>query len=409
MLLTDYEQSPQSALEYAERYVNDGSPSGFTERFRPSIGTDPFGTVPGFCLYAIDHLAVETFGQPPSELPGIQSVLNSLVVHPDMRNHIDLAGLGVRRVDELTAVPTSSGRTVQLNCCPSRDYVKLHYDGVLGRINRRLTYKKAVSGVEMSSEVENAILTVPELATIALFRETSAQVLWLGSDERSTWGVVWRASTPSGRTASLVSYTVPLFALWSRDRLRPHHEPLIVCIARRQPRPEWIHEQVIRPLVDFYFELIASFGLQFEMNAQNILVGFDRDWRVVALIVRDMMGIEKDLTLRTQMGLPIEFGSSPYKCISAADGDLYSIRHSFAFDFKLSLYVLRPLIQCAAAAYGKRYDEGAAVRLVRDHVATKLFRLPRDFFPGDGGWYRHGEILLTGPRSYIAEPGPFFR
>src|SRR5205085_11443862 len=53
----------------------------------------------------------------------------------------------------VTVIPTASGRTVYCSSLDPPLYFKLHYDGILGRVDRKLPVKKAVAGFEISEEL----------------------------------------------------------------------------------------------------------------------------------------------------------------------------------------------------------------------------------------------------------------
>lgn len=408
MELREFRTSPADAQAYAERYVNDGSPSGFTEQHRTSPATDPFGLAPHFHLYSIPCPPglSDDFGDSAALPHGV------FLLHPDMLQHKDLAGLTPARWHDCPVTPTASARTVQLLGTGDRDYVKLHYDGVIGRINRQLPRRKAVNGVEMSAALLRALGDGQLPDTMALLHEPAARVLHNPAitDSRLHWSFVWRYQVPRGPAAPHIAFMIPMFSLWSSDRRAAAHPPLLaqLCTCWGRRAREMILDGIIRASLDAYFAMVARMGLQFELNAQNMLVGFDNSLAVVAVVVRDCMGIEKDLDLRTELGLSLSFAAPDYKVIgSSVDPVLYRVRHSFAFDFKLCEYIVRPLIE-AGVAFGiwEREEARAAGRSL---AARWIRELPPDYFPEGGIWYAHEEELLTGDRQYVRRVNPFLR
>ena len=50
------------------------------------------------------------------------------------------------------------------------------------------------------------------------------------------------------------------------------------------------------PMIECYFNLIKNSGIQPEWHAQNLLVGFTKDFVPVKFIMRDLESMDKDLT-----------------------------------------------------------------------------------------------------------------
>lgn len=132
--------------------------------------------------------------------------------------------------------------------------------------------------------------------------------------------------------------------------------------------------------------------------------------QAIGIVIRDLMGVEKDLPIRRILGLKVDFESSPYKCIDNIDPTNYVIRHSFAFDYKLSHYVLAPVIAAAVTSCRSATKVSAdnCSAYIRDVAASKLKRLPENYFP-KGHWYRHPRQLLHRDRPYEQVDAPLFR
>lgn len=417
MKIETIESDPLRARCYLERYVNDGSPSGFTETHRVSPITDPFGLTPWFhpsCLQTKPS-DVEDFGQVPILLPMEEQLgENWFIVHPDMIGHSDLDLFQVQVADNLRVTPTSSARTVQILGSTSLDYIKLHYDGLIGRIDRKLPYAKAISGPEISQHILDAIYEHRLPDSLCILHETGAKMLKIGSSAAACpqrhWGLVWREGIPRGHRADQISYLIPLFSLWSFDRLQSYDPPILsqLCKLWRSHAYDNIYNGILAPILDSYFSLVLNLGFQIELNGQNVLAGFNSKWEPIAVVFRDTMGTEKDLTLRMQLGLSVDFKSSPYKVIRKEDGeDLYRIRHSFVFDFKVSTYVLDPIVKLASTVGGVDYNE--VTSQLKVHTNKWVNKLPEDYFPTEGKWYKHDKTLLNNQRPYVAEFHPKYR
>ena len=414
MKLSDAKKKPILARHYLERYVNDGSPSGFTDLYRTSPNTDQFGLKPWFHLFICKAPKdwFVTFGEIPT-WPS-QEKNDWIFLHPDMQDKIKSMSeqLVVEVFEDPRVTPTASSRTVQFVGKRYHDYVKLHYDGTIGRVNRSLPYVKAISGPEISRELLTALDTriLPE--SLSIMPEVGARILrvpscnQLGASQEI--GMVWRLNKPHGPKAEHIHHIWPLFSLFSTDRLSPLDDYVLKQIidVRKEHQDDFVLHKLIYPIVDCYFDLILKLGYQVECNAQNLMIGLNEEFDIVSIIIRDIGRFEKDITIRKSLDLPVEYESYPYKCISK-EKELYQIRHSFAFDFKLNEYVITPIVNIVCDEYGS--SSSVIERKIRDYIAHYLRLLPKDYFPDDGKWYKHERILLVQKRPYVQMPNPKYR
>ena len=416
MLLSSILARPLNSLQYLERYVNDGSPSGFTEINRPSPQTDPFGFTPHFELQVARGPAdwFQSLGQQPDWIARMirTDTTGWLLIHPDMREAEELARheISFEMLENAPVVPTSSGRTVQF--CPPNppDYVKLHYSSVLGRIQRHMPFQKLVAGLETSAIVAAAVADRVFREDFAVFPETGGILLTVPTSEgQHEWGLAWRPFKPLTAGDLPTQVLVPFFSLFSVDRLASYQPPILAqLIDTIAARPmDFIIDTLVVPLVTHYVTMVSQLGLQPEWNAQNLLVSLNDALQIVALVMRDMTDVERDLTIREQNRLTTDFASYPYKCISARDGRLYKLRHSFAFDFKLGTYTIDPLATVVAAEY--KMDRSVVRGALREAITPILRRLPPSYFPEDGHAYCHGRHMLTGDRPYVSMGVPLYR
>ena len=88
MLLKEIVQKPLTSLKNMERYVNDGSPSGFSFTHTTSVQYSPSEGVDKFSLPVFWSDEVKTYGQIPSEFKLLFSNngQNAIPFHPDNLN-----------------------------------------------------------------------------------------------------------------------------------------------------------------------------------------------------------------------------------------------------------------------------------------------------------------------------------
>jgi hypothetical protein len=328
-----------------------------------------------------------------------------------MASHPDLAESDVSlfEVTRCTVTPTASGRTVQFENAPLDDYVKLHYAGILGRVDRSLPFRAAVSGPEVSAILMGAADKGILDECLAFLPEPGGRVLTLANGRE--WGMTWRRCKPAGRRASQIACLLPMFSLFSQDFNSADDAPLLsqlIDLAGRRA-DDYILVDMIEPMVRGYFHMIRDVGLQPEWNAQNLLLATTSDFGVAAFVMRDLESVDKDITLRERHGLDCSFESAPHKCISEGQYN-YRIKHSFMFDYKFCGYIIEPLLRLVASRYAFRYEE--LVARVRATVDDCLAELPIDFFPEDNRWYGFAPVLIDQSRAsrpYVSHPDPAFR
>jgi siderophore synthetase component len=403
--------TPKDVYMYLERYVNDGSPSGFTDRFSTSTETSPLSENPSFNLYSVyipEHLECLDIGIQPDFLSPRQ-----VLVHPDMIHSSFLAECCDKRLDSgFLVFPTASARTVGLVDKPEW-FIKLSYDGMIGRIDRQIGLPQASAAIEVSNKISEAIDNGYLPGKFYFMREPFARVanLKAGLDSYE-WGMVIREPYPYPRNGR-IKYLFPAFSLFSMDRgiYRGDSHPTLLeqIIEASGKKPENVLlNDIIFPVLDSYFSLLLKCGLQLESHAQNTLFGVDENFQIIAVIAKDAESIDRDKSLMVDLGIEVMETECNYKCLHR-DQYNYQIMHSFMYDFKLGQYLFDPLIRLVSIVY--RVNESSLLSEIKSFAHSYISRLPSDFFPGDGMWYSYEAIVhdRNKPRPYVARPEPRYR
>lgn len=395
--------NPEKALDYMERYVNDGSPSGFTMKYNTSEKTSPFGNREWFYLCSISYpsqWSINIGDLPPfleKEFPR-----DSILVHPDYNQAFDKTQITQTTI---RVTPTSSARTVRM--LDDNYYLKLNYFGVLGRIYRNLTINHALASFEVSDILYN-VLGKKNFEKLSFFPERSAKVV-LKNKENINMGIVVRDSIPFGGNSNVIKYKIPMFSLFSKDRKSKDDTALLIQLINNlnaEPK-EFVLKEIIYPIIKYYFQLIGTVGLQPEWHAQNLLLGLDERMNVCSFIMRDMESIDIDQNIRDKLGLKSCLSCYPYKHINESQYN-YTIKHSFMFDFKLCKYLIEPIIECISVYY--KLDMDDLIAEVRNYVDMKIKELPYDFFPKC--WYSFQPVIINqeiNQRPYINNGKPIYR
>lgn len=392
---------------YLERYVNCGSPSGFTDKYNTSVQTCAKGPGDSFCLYSIelpDGITIHDFGKIPAFFKKWQ-----MLIHPDMvEDDLFRICTKVKKTD-IYVTPTSSSRTVKI-LGKNGWFLKLNYNGLIGRIERQIMKKHALSAIEVSKVIENAINKKKLPSNFYFYREIFSRVIELpNKDSYYEWGIVLREPTPIPHNDKVV-YHIPGFSLFSKDDNAPNDPTILIQLIDKQSKSviDYLFEEIICPIYSAYFSLILNCGLQLECHAQNTLFAIDNNFQVIGIVARDAESIDKDISLMEELGIKNEIKTTNYKCLRKQDYN-YQIMHSFMFDFKLGEYLITPIIESAKIKFG--FDKRDLINKIKEFNHAYIDKLPMDFFPTDGKWYNYKNIVhdRSKKRSYITNDKPNYR
>lgn len=398
---------PQGAVDlaYLENFVNDGSPSGFTPRnqlpSRSRPGSLERVLLTGYEVPSERGVLLGSF----DAFPRAQYFLahRIMFLHPD--DHSTVVPISWKACrDTFSAFRTAGGRTFILADEPFTGiHVKVHYPGILGRVHRAQPYKKAVNGLEVSSEVASWL--VRGGGSFDILREFAlvGAPLAVGEEwDPETPVTIYRDATPYPSNSGGESL-IPAFALSSVDSRRPHDPILLGQIIKLTG---WSLDetlaQIILPLLEGYWSLVGSRGLVPELNGQNLLFRWSADRLTLRPVFRDLSRVEKAQHLRRRAGLPTRYLAGQYKVIDAhQDWEMSSRRHSFSFDFKLTRYVIAPLLEQVSHAYPDLPVEELWGRVREENLALMSKHDVSEFFPHPNVTWGFDRVLIDQVREYV--------
>lgn len=323
---------------YAERFINDGSPTGLTFRRASTIPTAPRTAPGGYPLPIVRVSPDDIVGWGAWETRFTYEDGLGLPVHPDV---VPMLGrMHRRRVVTSTrpfpwVVPTASPRTVvawAFGTAPC--YVKLHYPAPLGRFGNDLTDEKLSVPVQLSQYLgERSEEGVP-----SVLPEPAAIEAAVGVDG-SVMGALVRDMP---ELAADESDVIPAFALFGTDWLSPDEPPLVERWLSSEPNPTHaLVASVLEPILDSFWALSIRFGLIPEPHAQNILISLSEGLRPRRVIWRDIQGFSRDWRR-----VPARLRAlGAYRLIP--DGPGAPARRSYLIDWMLGTYVFDPLLRAA--------------------------------------------------------------
>lgn len=376
---------------YLERYVNDGSPSGYTFINNTSEGSRAFDSQEYIILYLIEFFHEKDFsiGKVFNKIND-----NQILIHPDLKDCVLESG-DCFIAGEVKAIPLASGRTVYV---PKYEcFLKLEYNKMLGRIDRKITELTATHSININQLFENEF---PRIKKLFYFPETHARIFKFSNG--NTIGMLCREFSVAPNIDR--SYVIiPAFSLFSKD-INDINEPSILhqLLEREGNKEEFFLNSIILPTITLYFELILKFGLQIEGHAQNVCYVFTN--KIEGVAIRDFESIDKDLALGVEYN---HLFNADYKCIKVDSLDVAK-RHSFMFDFKLGEYLLTPLINEAVKC---GCNQTVIEEAILNKVEYYLHKLPQDFFP-ENEWYSYPNTIIdrtTSKRPYIKGNNPKYR
>ncbi len=393
---------------YLERYVNDGSPSGFHSR-TTSARTSPVTGEASFPLLEFSDEDIECV-----HLGTKQELFEEGInyAHPDSLKSKHLEESGRKVVESnLVVSPMAGGRTMLIRSPTPEGFLKLTYDvSRIGRVDRQLTLKHCQSSLEVSRSMKTCIDEGKLPETFSLLLEESSKISMLKLDDNVyEWGAIYREGKPYPYTDNN-TVVVPGFSLFGRDAHSVTDEFLInqfIELSNREPREYLVN--VLKMIVDCYWGVVLNCAFHLECHAQNCLFEVDEDFNIRRVVIKDMDSVDKDIPLASHFKLNDRWESYPYMCFDGGSY-FYSIRPSFIYDFKVGEYLLSPIIEAVASKYG--LNKAAIECEVRLYVKENYtWQLPNAYFPADGCWYDcdNTERRPGTKRKYFAHPHPKFR
>ncbi|MCX6726226.1 MAG: hypothetical protein NTY75_00205, partial [Candidatus Shapirobacteria bacterium] len=354
-------RQPASILQsyqYLERQVNDGSPSGehrtVSKLYSPIEGISCF-PLP-FVLIPFDKC--EVIGNRPSTVAKVTIGLNEqrcdlkFFLHPDMANKLRTGKKDIG----FQVFPTSSGRTVCRNDLDNPVYIKLHYDGMLGRIVRKMGREKVVESIYSSEDLDRLSEKGIKNQRFDFFPESLGLVSRIGEE---SFGFVVRDFNTRNQSETEIVPRVPWFSLFSVDRKRPNNPPLLKQwveskVGRNVDKArDYVFENFLQPVVDCYTFLSTKVGIVSDYNAQNLLIIPDANGDVDRIAFRDLHSFYLDSEIRRQNGLPVDC----VRRIDTQSSDPEDARYAYTlrsvyFDHKFSDYLLEPIVKSFSTSFG---------------------------------------------------------
>lgn len=395
---------------------NEGSPSGNHKSVDPAFGVDRSGTPFKLPLFRLSSDQVVQYGPIaalPADLRPTAVGERWFPVHPEVLPQLASEGyvIGGEPDRQIDVHATASGRTVLLHGedgFTDSYFLKLHFPKVLGRFQRPLHIRQWLAGFSVTSALRREQENLPER-----FGYLPEEAGLLCDAVGRPFGAISRATRPR-HFPHLPSHPllVPYHSIFGRHgpaRPKPDLDysvlGALVDIGVVPRTLDGMYETLIRPWIEAFVIMATQLGLIPECQGQNCLFAFYLDGQTTsAAVLRDLGDVFIDAPIRAMRGLPLDFIS--YKVIDEHAGDYYE-RRSFAYDSKLSRYLVLPL----ALAFA--HILGLPENVVLDYVRVKCIDVwaasgisIEDYFSHSRTWSTYGTSANVSRHSYVNGSGP---
>ena len=384
-----------------ERYINDGSPSGFTkirnthEKYTPySKKTTEFNIVG----VSIQNNCTD-YGNKPEWLDE-----KEILIHPEYND----CPFAKNKVSTHTVIPTASSRTVFIS--DKKCYAKLQYNNLIGRLERVFSPEKIDNAVKISEILKEKFDDGVFSNDLFFLPENFGRIIDFGSNHKAKFekqylGMIIRdyKPYPDKYIKDIQWRLIPSFSLFSKEYKDADFSKSILELLfdfRNEMQLNYetfLLEKIIKPVFKLYFELLIETGLHIEGHSQNILylISINKNkLDVVGAVVRDFESFDKDTAILKKRGLYSEFRNLEEK-INSPGTEKYIKRNSFLFDFKLGEYLITPLLE-HSCKIKKDFDKGGIIETIKEfnkQYIEQLEELSPNFYPQDKWWsYDNVEI-----------------
>lgn len=399
------EQFRQCFIEL-ERYVNDGSPSGFNKgvdfEYHP-FNSKKYFDLPVYQSERLNHVQV---GQLPAFWTEKFSIEDKIPIpiHPEVLDIIlsSCPNLASEKKMSIKVQPTSSGRTVLWENTDQAHYIKLHFPKKIGRFHRDLSIHKWLSCLEKSKEF---YLYCNSFPSIMGFLYDFGGIFYIDKKTGSGFGTIFREFKPRPKISITSKLLLPAFSLFAKSNKKGRENKLLHYILDLIGNDKYVFFSLfINPLIESFLYLSLEIGLIPECNAQNVLYEFDLEKLKTRIIFRDLGDTFVDHEVRRSKKLHTMFCT--YKSLDGIFGKDIFQRRSFAYDFKLSFYILKPLIDRYVDITRKSAE---SLYLDIKDVFHSKFNYSKYYFDSNTYWYSYPNEDNVGRDSYIKNRNPIFR
>jgi hypothetical protein len=179
-------------------------------------------------------------------------------------------------------------------------------------------------------------------------------------------------------------------------------DPLIIQLYNKQQKnislETFVLEDIIKPLLNTYFDALIFAGIELEAHAQNMLIAIDNNYQIIQIVCRDLESAGRDISLMEFLGIKYNNIANNYKFITdnvtlrTNDYSDYQRTHSFMFDFKLGEYIITPIID-TICSYKTSINRDLLTNEIKEFCDQFICKLPKNYYPDK--WCDYDDIIWT--------------
>lgn len=377
------------SYQHLERYVNDGSPSGenrtVNKIYSPQEGVERF-SLP---YISVSSEKCELFGNHPSDIAQRTIIVKEqqetrFFLHPDMACKFNLE----KNNSEFQVFPTSSGRTICKDDSNDSVYIKLHYDGMLGRIIRKMNREKVSESIYFSEDLDHLCELGIGSSHFDYFPESLGLVTNINGQD---FGLVVRDFNTRNQTELTAIPRIPWFSLFSIDKKNPNDPSILEQWVESKAGKninkarEYVFKNFLEPVIDCYTFLSTKVGVVSDYNAQNLLVIPDENDNVDRIAFRDLHSFYLDSEIRIKNNLPLDC----QRKINTQSDDPKDAKYSYSlrslyFDHKFSDYLLEPIIKSFCKSFGD--NPNFLTKMTKEYLLSTFDNIREYFYPYESGY-----------------------
>ncbi len=356
-------------LDYLERKVNNGLLGGTKYLNNVSMRYNPYYC----CKMNIPYIIcsnIKEYGCLPNAL-----VKKTFFYHPDY--------MDINSKFYIEGIPTASSRTIRI---PEMDgYLKLSYPYNLGRVNKKISQSDIVCSLSNSDIISKIITDNKVNKYLSLLPETYGAIYNYNNEDI---GYIYRSSKRISNNSKTTRIIIPAFSLFGKDE----SDDLSIVNQVKQMNIGFgknYLKYLVFPVIDCYLELLFFCGIELEMHPQNFLLGFDRNWNLTEVILRDMESVNIDIDIMNYNGE--SYSINQFQRLLDKNDNYYYEKHSFRYDHKLGEFFLLPLVD--EVSNHDKSEINQACEEIRKYVNSNYSEFLNKWFPKKY-WYKFDDIYI---------------
>lgn len=204
---------------------------------------------------------------------------------------------------KLIAQPTASIRTLFIKTGETPYFIKVHFPKRLSSLTREVTVDDVVRGKWITNDLKSASDKHTFPSDVGFFPEITG-LLYGKSNKHSAGAIIRDFKTCPSLDESMA---IPLASLCSLDFKSKKDPPLMFSLAEARGKKieDYLLDEIITPHMRQWAWFVFSQGILFNSHGQNVVLQFDKNWKIKRFDYRDFQGRLVIPSVREEHGLPL--------------------------------------------------------------------------------------------------------